>query len=1257
VLGGGLLLLAFSGRVAPGDDKPEEKAKTPEVKQIDITKLPNDELLKRSDAIATKSSGDYRAALRSLAGLEAQLADVTRLLSELTAPKSAPTPGGNAEEAAKAAVNVAKAKVAYAQQKSKFTQARKLLHERILAASDDIQSAAASYFAALDELKPVSIEIDLRLRDGTLNGANTRELVPDAIAKTRQELSAEQETFKGKLSDYRKAAETAAKQAEEADKELVAAEAESLEASRVYVREQNRKELEKKYTGKSADNMLAELEKLVHDGQGLKGTYELGFQRFNNQASAAATLRKELEALKLPEVTMPQITRAEDVEPAIKATEALIQYHTARVAKIEALSKALEALAKQGGVFEGDATVSDDHLFKMQVLSGLIAKAGDVKKLPDQASPKRLEEAVTRAKKLASEVRAGTEKAKTEFAQLEKDLTEAKAARTAVNQQLANLKQSQDAILFALRFQEQLVKMNSKDLLEQFQKLRASLTEQMANLKTGADEYKKATTAVTEARTKLDALKDPLLREAEEQGQAEKQKILTQLRKESGLDRTMAGSPMMGMMGTGSPMMGTGSPMMMMGTTEAKKTDDKKPEGKEQKPEAPPLSPLEQLNVRLTGIQQQLAARSRVLDERTEKTAALLAALDALADRAAKHSRNLNQTRQTALQLNAAAVEIKTRVGRGELEGMQIPEGITEALATNGRKQLDADAGAVIEVALQVQQDRDALKKPDPEAESLKALTKELLTYAGRRIDLLGELKKLAAEYKITRRDRADSEQKRLDQIAAERIDNDRGSWDWLLALDKSRTATNLSELIETYYREIVDIEDKEDNLKKQKAKINELLDLTSKERAAIQKGVPLIEKEIGLLEILREEESVLARAAIKPEAADELLKAYQARSGKMLAKPAPVGDKDRAARIEELSNKVFERAIELEAFKKWQDILATRLAPPGLTAEAGVYQDELAQMNATSGANARRVQVLTGNPPPEEGSKPDAELQTQLPITGGEIGKNRKELNTVRRHGIQTIGIKLAIIIVLALLLPRIILFVLKRALGLGKNDSAGNSSMVLTAIGAFLKVLIWVIAIAFILSTLGFDITAILAGLGIGGLAIGLAAQPMISDVIAAVVIFVERRFAIGDVVKLGSDEPARVIGLTWRSTAFRNTDGLIVCIPNRKVTETTLVNMTRAGQTYDSLTVSVSTEKDVTMVLEVIKKAIQDCENLSQDHGISVKKYQHKGNTRVVEYRFWWFLKDYESRNKTRDEVFTRIGAELARENMTGTEVTLS
>jgi MscS family membrane protein len=228
-----------------------------------------------------------------------------------------------------------------------------------------------------------------------------------------------------------------------------------------------------------------------------------------------------------------------------------------------------------------------------------------------------------------------------------------------------------------------------------------------------------------------------------------------------------------------------------------------------------------------------------------------------------------------------------------------------------------------------------------------------------------------------------------------------------------------------------------------------------------------------------------------------------------------------------------------------------------------------------------------------------------------------------------------------------------LRRALG---RDESGTSLMVLTAVGAFLKATIWVAAIAMTLSVLGFDVTAIIAGLGIGGLAIGLAAQPMISDIIGAVIIFAERRFRIGDVVKLGSDEPARVVGLTWRSTALKNADGLVVSVPNRKVTETTVQNLTKAGHTYDSLSATVTTDKDVTRVLEVINKSMEACENLSPDHGVSVKKFAQRGTAKVVEYRFWWFLKDYENRNQTRDEVFARIGAELAHENMAGTEVTL-
>jgi small-conductance mechanosensitive channel len=531
-------------------------------------------------------------------------------------------------------------------------------------------------------------------------------------------------------------------------------------------------------------------------------------------------------------------------------------------------------------------------------------------------------------------------------------------------------------------------------------------------------------------------------------------------------------------------------------------------------------------------------------------------------------------------------------------------------------------------------------------------MTKELLALVGQRIDLLDDLKKLAADYKMSVKDRPASERKRLDQTAVERMDRDAGQWDWVLAVDKSKQATNLVELLETYYGEVVEIEEKDDNLKKQKGKVEELIELTARERAVVLKAAPLLDQAVARLEADREEAAVLTRAKLKPEAAEELLRAYQVKTGRVLTKPLPLGEKDRAARFEELAQELFERSVEVEAARRWGEILAGRLGTAGLTAEAGVDQDELAELNAIGGTNARRINTLTGNPVPEP-DRPGAVEPVRLPVGGGEIGKTRGELNAVRTRGAQKIGIQIGVILLAALLLPWFIMVLLRRALG---RDESGASLMVLTAVGAFLKATIWVAAIAMTLSVLGFDVTAIIAGLGIGGLAIGLAAQPMISDIIGAVIIFAERRFRIGDVVKLGGDEPARVVGLTWRSTALKNADGLVVSVPNRKVTETTVQNLTKAGHTYDWLSATVTTDQDVTRVLEVINKAMEACENLSPDHGVSVKKFTHRGTTKVVEYHFWWFLKDYEHRNKTRDEVFAHIGAELAHENLAGTEVTL-
>jgi small-conductance mechanosensitive channel len=1214
--------LAVAGRAGPpgppADDKTKPAEMKPaEIKKVELYRLANAELLKQADAIYQTVSRDYLAQRRALAATEVLLEEARQQAdgaSEAPPPaagKDAVQPPG--KDAAHKALDAAKAKQDAARQQVKRVQAQKELLDRQMTAVEACRAATVAFQNALDDLRPYALECVLRVKDGSLPEDRVpAPLKDDLVDKKKRELGDELARLKTKAADAQKGQEAVAGLREKATKAALAADADVVEESRNLAREQQRQQMEKAHTGKRPAEMIAELAQMVDEGSALKGTYELVLRKVNARVKETERLRSDLDALKLPDVKVPQLTRAEDLETAAQAIQKQVGFHAARKKGLEALRAALAALAREGGEFEADAAVSEEHLFKMQILARLLTKGGVAdERLPAKARAAVLDPAALRQKQSAAAVRAATEKAKLEVGQLDKQLAEAGAAGEAAARQLADLKQSRDVTLAALRWEGRLKSMTGPQLAQAFSATRKDLADRLGKLKKEEEAYAKAVAAAAQAKTRLDGLTDPFLRAAEEQGQAEKQKLLGELRKEAGLARAT----------------GTAAPPPAV----PKKTEPEK------KPPSDKRTELEKVTDRLSAFQQLLAGRVRILDEREVKKKELLAAQEALQKQAAAYAKMLAEARLLALRQSATAVDLKTRLGKGELPGEAIPEGLGDALRLDVRTKLDAATTAVLNTLSQLEQSRATLLRPDPDAEALTVATKELLTVVGRRLDLLADLQRLAVDYRRDKSARPPSEVKRLEQRATERHDSESSGWDTLLGIDASKNARNLAELLESYYRELIEIEDKEENLKKQREKVEQLLELTRQETADLARLLPLLARQATQLETAREEEAILVRARLRPDRADELLKAYQTKTGRLLPRPSPLADKDRAEKVEELGAMLFERYVTLEAARKWQDVLSARAAAAGVKAEAGVYQDELSQLNAASAAGARRVHALTGQEQPG-------------PATGGEIGQTRDELTRVRTQGVQWIVLKIAGILLVAFLLPRLLMWVLRRA-------SGDTSSLVLSALRAVLKATIWVAALTLILSTLGFDVTAILAGLGIGGLAIGLAAQPMIADLIGAVVIFAERRFKIGDVIRLGGDDPARVVGLTWRSTQVKNADGLVVNIPNRKVTEAMIQNLTRADGTYDSLSVSITTEHDASRVLAAIKQALEECTRLAPGHEVSVREFTQKGDTKTIKYRFSWFLPDYEARNHTRAEVFDRISANIAHEDLAGTEISLA
>ena len=126
-----------------------------------------------------------------------------------------------------------------------------------------------------------------------------------------------------------------------------------------------------------------------------------------------------------------------------------------------------------------------------------------------------------------------------------------------------------------------------------------------------------------------------------------------------------------------------------------------------------------------------------------------------------------------------------------------------------------------------------------------------------------------------------------------------------------------------------------------------------------------------------------------------------------------------------------------------------------------------------------------------------------------------------------------------------------------------------------------------------LGMDIKTLLAGLSVGGLALGLAAQDTVANLFGAVAVFLDKPFYVGDRIKVDSvDGTVESIGL--RSTRVRNLDGYLVTVPNKLMGNAVITNISRRpsirtemnfGLTYDTPNEKV---KRATALLEEIFRA---------------------------------------------------------------------
>ncbi|MDP8208193.1 MAG: mechanosensitive ion channel family protein [Candidatus Electryonea clarkiae] len=149
-------------------------------------------------------------------------------------------------------------------------------------------------------------------------------------------------------------------------------------------------------------------------------------------------------------------------------------------------------------------------------------------------------------------------------------------------------------------------------------------------------------------------------------------------------------------------------------------------------------------------------------------------------------------------------------------------------------------------------------------------------------------------------------------------------------------------------------------------------------------------------------------------------------------------------------------------------------------------------------------------------------------------------------------------------------------------------------------LKVFLIVIGAVIILQDLGYSVSSLLAGLGLGGMALALASKDTLANLFGSMVIFIDRPFHIGDWIEMGEVEgTVEEVGL--RVTRIRTFANSLITLPNSSLTTTAINNWSRMKKRRIKLTLGVtynSSPQEVEKAVQSIRQIIRDDPKMDHD-----------------------------------------------------------
>lgn len=237
-------------------------------------------------------------------------------------------------------------------------------------------------------------------------------------------------------------------------------------------------------------------------------------------------------------------------------------------------------------------------------------------------------------------------------------------------------------------------------------------------------------------------------------------------------------------------------------------------------------------------------------------------------------------------------------------------------------------------------------------------------------------------------------------------------------------------------------------------------------------------------------------------------------------------------------------------------------------------------------------------------------------------------------------------VVILLIFLITKFILWLIKKTL-FRKHKSNKLDKGSTYALFQIIRYVIWVIAVGFILETIGINLTVLIAGSAALLVGIGLGLQQTFNDVISGIILLSERTIKIDDVLEIDGDI-VRIQSIGLRTSKGLNTDDISIIIPNSLITTNKVINWShQTKKTRFRIDVGVAYGSDVDLVIKVLEESAFEHPDVS-DRDLTEARLVNFGNS-SLDFQVLFYSKNIFRINKVKSDIRRIINHKFAKNSI--------